>query len=336
MSPLLLAALLACASRTVGTPATSAAAPTGPPVATPVAQRRPFPTAPDPTGRALGICYGPHRPGQRPGGPDPSPDQVAQDLELIAARWGMLRMYGSRGPARVVLETIAARELPLSVVVGAWIDDDDPAADQAEVDAAIALARDFPAQVVAVSVGNETQVGWSAHRSPPEALVAQIRRVRAAVDQPVTTADDYSYWVLPESRAVAAELDFLLVHAHPLWNGQPLPDGIPWLQATLDRVQATHPDLPMVLGEVGWATSHDPQAAEGAHIRGATGPTEQAAFYGQIEAWVDARALPTFWFEAFDEPWKGGDSPAEVEKHWGLFDADRQPKPALEWGQDVR
>ena len=40
--------------------------------------------------------------------------------------------------------------------------------------------------------------------------------------------------------------------------------------------------------------------------------------------------LLTGTFEAFDENWKGGDHPAEVEKHWGLFRADRTPKAAMD------
>jgi exo-beta-1,3-glucanase (GH17 family) len=39
--------------------------------------------------------------------------------------------------------------------------------------------------------------------------------------------------------------------------------------------------------------------------------------------------VTTFVFEAFDENWKGGADPADVEKHWGLFHADRTPKAAL-------
>ena len=35
------------------------------------------------------------------------------------------------------------------------------------------------------------------------------------------------------------------------------------------------------------------------------------------------------YFEVFDENWKGGEDPAEVEKHWGLFRADRSPKAAM-------
>jgi exo-beta-1,3-glucanase (GH17 family) len=36
----------------------------------------------------------------------------------------------------------------------------------------------------------------------------------------------------------------------------------------------------------------------------------------------------TFFFEAFDEPWKGSPHPLEPEKHWGLFRVNRQAKEA--------
>jgi hypothetical protein len=42
--------------------------------------------------------------------------------------------------------------------------------------------------------------------------------------------------------------------------------------------------------------------------------------------------VPAILFEAFDEGWKGGvaATPAEVaEKHWGVFDSQRRPKPSF-------
>ena len=65
-------------------------------------------------------------------------------------------------------------------------------------------------------------------------------------------------------------------------------------------------------------------------VTGPAGTAEQARFFQQVNAWTDQRRIPTFYFEAFDEPWKGSADPREIEKHWGLFDADRAPKPALE------
>jgi exo-beta-1,3-glucanase (GH17 family) len=37
-----------------------------------------------------------------------------------------------------------------------------------------------------------------------------------------------------------------------------------------------------------------------------------------------------FFFEAFDEPWKGDPgNPRGAEKHWGLFKVDRTPKQVM-------
>jgi hypothetical protein len=38
----------------------------------------------------------------------------------------------------------------------------------------------------------------------------------------------------------------------------------------------------------------------------------------------------TFVFEAFDEPWKGSSDPLELERHWGLFTVDREPKQVMQ------
>ena len=77
-------------------------------------------------------------------------------------------------------------------------------------------------------LGNETQVHWSAHRSPLDSLLAHVRRMRAKVDVPVTVADDYNFWNKPESHALADELDFIVLHAHPMWNSILADDALDW------------------------------------------------------------------------------------------------------------
>ena len=44
---------------------------------------------------------------------------------------------------------------------------------------------------------------------------------------------------------------------------------------------------------------------------------------------MEKHKITTFFFEVFDEKWKGGDHPNEVEKHWGVFNSDRTPKLIL-------
>lgn len=276
-----------------------------------------------------GISYGPFREGQKPGGPEPTAEQVLEDLKILAPRWHMIRMYGSRGVAETIIKVIRDHKLPIHVMVGAWIAPDKPEDNAAEAATAIRLANTYPDQVIAVSVGNESQVFWSGHKTPQEELLKHLRHVRASIKQPVTTADDYNFWNKPESQAVAAEVDFLLLHAYAMWNQQKLEDAVQWTADTVASIQKHHPDLKIVMGETGWATALNPEGNENKYIKAPAGEAEQTRFYTEFTAWAAKAQQPYFYFEAFDEPWKGSADPREVEKHWGLYNVDRTPKAVL-------
>jgi exo-beta-1,3-glucanase (GH17 family) len=99
-------------------------------------------------------------------------------------------------------------------------------------------------------------------------------------------------------------------------------------------------DIPIVLGEIGWKdrTEFSPEM-EGTPPEDAiefymAHAINQKMFYDDLQRWVygtdkDATSpLTAFYFEAFDEPWKGewGDD------HWGLFDVERKAKYVI-WGE---
>jgi len=280
-----------------------------------------------------GVCYGPHRDGQRPDGPSPTAAELRQDLALIAPRWRLLRMYSADATAAAVLELIRSEGAGLKVILGAWIDPETtPAAaakNRGEVAAAIRLARAFPDVVVAINVGNETQASWSDHKVDEAVLIGHLRAVRAATAVPVTTADDFSFWSSERSRAIAAEVDFLLVHAYAMWNGVQLDGAVAFTREKYDEVARQHPGRLLVLGELGWATRRHSEGEQARLIKGTPGEAEQRRFRDELLAWTTAARVPNLFFEAFDENWKGGPHPDEVEKHWGLFRADRTPKQAM-------
>ena len=276
------------------------------------------------------VCYGPHRDGQRPGGSEPSAAEIREDLALMLPHWNLLRIYGSTGFTETLLNVIHDDGVDMKVMLGVWIAPNDPEANRREVDAAIRLAESFPDIVIAISVGNETQIHWSAHRTPFDILLTNVRRVRAAVTIPVTVADDFNYWNKPESRTLAAEIDFITMHSHPMWNVLQLEDALPWLHQQVATVKVLHANRTVVLGETGWATSVHDQGEQAELIKGRPGEIEQKIFHEAVCAWAEKKRMPVFFFEAFDENWKGGDHHAEVEKHWGLFRADRSAKMASE------
>lgn len=291
-----------------------------------------------------GVAYGPHRDGQRPGGPSPSSAQLREDLDLMTRHWRLLRVYGSAGPAESLLAVIRGGRADMKVMLGIWIQAEDRrdstgrvverfpdavAANRRELEAGVRLAAEYPSIVRALCAGNETQVYWSANRVPGDRLIEIVREMRARARAPVTVADDHQFWSRPESEALARELDFITVHAHPLWNGRALDDAVAWTERTLREVQARHPGRLLVLGETGWATQRTGEGDQGKLMKGEVGETAQAEYFRALTAWVERTRTPTFFFEAFDENWKGGESPGDVEKHWGVYRADRSPKPAV-------
>ena len=290
---------------------------------------RPFMLRLDDRPSAGAVCYGPHRDGQRPGGSEPSLAQLREDLRLLSPHWDLLRIYGASGFAESLLSLIREDGRGMRVMLGVWISQDDTPANRREVEAAVRLAADYPEIVAAVCVGNETQVSWSHDRCETGFLVGYVREVRARVAVPVTTADDFNYWNKAESRELAAEIDFITLHAHPMWNGRQLDEALAWLSEQTSVVQALHPERVVVIGETGWATSVHDEGEQARLIQGRPGEAEQKRFYGEVRAWAEAEGRTVFVFEAFDENWKGGPHPAEVEKHWGLYRADRSPKAAM-------
>ena len=283
-----------------------------------------------------GISYGPYRKDQRPGGAEPTKDQIREDLKLLAEdNWEMIRMYGTEPFARNTCEVIREDKLNIKVMVGAWVQTekgqpDAATANQGQVDRAIKLANEFPEIVTAVSVGNETQVFWSAHKVEQATLINYIRQVRDNIKQPVTIADDFKFWKTDDSKPVAAELDFIVTHIYAMWLGEQLENAVSFTKAQYKEVCAQHPDHLVIIGEAGWATQKAEHGDQGKLIKGTPGESEQKQFFADYTSWLRTDKIGYFYFEAFDEPWKGGEDPAEVEKHWGLFREDRTRKPAIE------
>jgi len=291
--------------------------------------------------RGVAVSYGCYRKGQAPGVVGPSEAEILEDLNILVRYWSFLRIYGSDDDAERIIRTIHDHALPLRVVLGVWLEDEEGkpqqrAANVSQTLRALQLARRYPGEIAAISVGNEVQVFWSFHRMNPAAQVRYIRAVRTHSVVPVTAADDYNYWITPASKQIAGEIDFVMLHMYPLWNGKTIDSAMTWMTETYRAVRTVHPDKMIVVGETGWATAYDASkrgpGEQGTLIKGEVSQRGQELFLVALHDWVHTNNIATFLFEAFDEPWKGGgekSGPNEIEKHWGVFYADRTPKPSF-------
>lgn len=282
-----------------------------------------------------------------------TPANVLQDLRLVQSTGiGTIRLFSSRAFARTVLEVIRDNGLDLKVQLGAYPNPISGLAAEAdniaELDACIALANAFRDIVVAVSVGNETMVEWSAHKVPVADMARYIKRVRSAIRQPVTTDDNWLFWA-SVPKAIAEVVDYAAVHTYPFLDTFYNPTAYDWRQkaapeatrakAMMDATVAEAKSqferarqglvnlnlgtMPMVIGETGWAavdTNGGPNLFLRAH------PVNQKMYFDAMQAWAAEGRRDTqgpkaiFVFQAFDEPWKQGDD------GWGLFNAKREAR----------
>lgn len=290
------------------------------------------------------ICYSGYRHGQSPAsGRYPSPAEIGEDLALLEPDFELIRLYDSGEHARRVLATIAREGLRLRVLLGAHLaaeasnpgcpwGGEHPSAqlernrieNEAEVDRLIALAHAYPDLVWGVAVGNEATVDWTDHLVPVDRVIALVRRVRAEVVQPVTVCENYVPW-LSTLQPLVAEIDFIALHTYPVWEQRDVHDAINYTRQNYHAVAACHPETPVIITEAGWTTTSN---GRGIAIERAS-EQSQAQYCAALLEWARAEGVLTFVFEAFDEPWKGSDDPAEPEKHWGLYDVARRPKPVM-------
>ncbi len=295
-------------------------------------------------GHAWGICYSGFRTGQHPdqgnGAVNPTEDQILEDLKILSQQdnFPLIRLYDARTNSAVVLKLIHKHRLKFKVMLGTWLagEINNPACpwlkpmppellqanrngNVAEVREAIRLANQYSNIVVAVAVGNEALVSWNDHMVTEAAVIQYVREVKRAVSQPVTVCDNYDWWA-KHGRELAAEIDFDSIHTYPLWENKDIEQAMPFTIANLQDVRNALPGVKLVITEAGWATVASEFGAR-------AGEAKQKRYYQDLFKWAKTNNVTTFFFEAFDEDWKGNPNEANgAEKHWGIFNIGRKPK----------
>jgi exo-beta-1,3-glucanase (GH17 family) len=269
------------------------------------------------------IDYSGYRAGQNPQlHRFPTQAQILEDLKILEKHWKLIRLYGGDQHSQDVLEVIQRNKLGIKVLLGAWLDGrpGKEGENAAQIATAIRLASAYQKIVVAVAVGNEILVSWSDHKLTEEKAIEYVEQVRKAVSCPVTVADDALYWRQPEAKLVE-HVDFILLHAYPMWGREDIDTAMASTIKHYESVRKAHPGKTIVFGEVGWAT----YTVGDQHVPRAGDEKKQKRYFEEISAWAKASHATTFFFEAFDEPWKG----SGTEGHWGLFSVDRKAKLAM-------
>mgnify|MGYP001825812226 FL=1 len=299
-------------------------------------------------GQVMAVAYSGYREGQHPdrgfGAINPSDEQILEDLKILVAHdFHLIRVYDSGENSATTLRLIQQHNLPIKVLLGVWlkaevsnhegcpwltepIPESELTANKlinaAEIDRGVALARQYSDIVIAVNVGNEALVDWNDHMVTLPSVINYVRQVKKSIEQPVTVADNYVWWIR-DGAPLAAEVDFIGVHTYPMWENKTIDQGLTYTIQNIEDVHNALPDKPIVVLEAGWATTAS-EFSEQAN------EANQARYYREVAQWAKETNTTFMFFEAFDEPWKGNpDNPDGAEKHCGLFKVDRTPKQVM-------
>ena len=294
---------------------------------------------------AKAICYSGFRNGQQPGGDSPSYDEVKEDLVILQNNWKYLRLYDCDVHAETVLAVIRNEKLDFKIMLGAYIEAEmnnfgcpwgggvyteeqlviNREKNDKKIQQLIDWGNHYPDIIFSLSVGNEACVDWTDHYVPVQRVLEFTRKVKKLTKQPVTFCENYVPW-LSKLKILAAEVDFISIHTYPVWEYKHIHEAIEYTRENFEAVLAFYPDKPIVITEAGWATNSNGRGIHPEQVN----EENQKMYYEDLMNWAEKNKILVFFFEAFDESWKGSPDPNEPEKHWGLFHTDRTPKMAAE------
>ncbi len=278
---------------------------------------RPRQVGPDaPAGKLRSLSFAPFREGYSPLEKIyPLPEQVEEDVHLLADKTRSIRTYTSLGGLQPTPGF--ARKYGLKMIAGGWLSA--KAADnRREVDALVKSANENPDVVERVIIGNEVLLRGE---MGVDRLIEYIREVKRAVRQPVSYADVWSmYMKYPQ---LIAEVDFITIHVLPYWEDEPISidQATEHLEKVVrqieDEARGVAPGKPILIGESGWPGAGRQRG------RASPGVVNEARFVRGLIEVANRHGFDYNIVEAFNQPWKSH-LEGVVGANWGLFSADRR------------
>jgi len=242
-------------------------------------------------------------------------------------------------------------------------------ANKPQIEKAVALANQYPDIIKVIAVGNEAMVKWAAtYYVEPWIILKWVNHLqdmkkegKLPKDLWITSSDNFASWGgggdeyhVDDLNKLIKAVDFLSVHTYPMHDTHYQPEF--WLDAEglegktdMEKIEISMlrakeyaimqygnvktymeslgVNKPIHIGETGWASfSSGHYGTDGAK---SCDEYKEALYYKHMRDWTNEAGMSCFYFEGFDEPWKGGDNSGNSEKHFGLLTVDGKAKYAL-------
>ena len=227
-------------------------------------------------------------------------------------------------------------------------------ANEAQILVTAHLANKYPDIVKVIAVGNEAMVKWAVtYYVEPWIILKWVNHLQDLKEEGklpkdlwITSSDNFASWGgggeeyhVEDLNKLIKAVDFISMHTYPMHDTHYQPDfwqkaftnkdmtDIEKIDASMLRakeyaitqyenvkkyMEGLGVDKPIHIGETGWASFSD--GYYGPKGSKACDEYKEALYYKHMRDWTNEARMSCFYFEGFDEPWKGGELIQEIQK----------------------
>lgn len=318
----------------------------------------------------------------------PSVDELKEGLRILEVlNIRILRTYNTQQykHAENLLQAIHElkaenKDFEMYVMLGAWIDCEgawtdhrnhemgDDENNQAEIDAAVKLAQQYPDIVKIIAVGNEAMVHWAeTYYVSPTVILKWVNHLQdlkevgdLSKDLWITSSDNFASWGGGDESYYKEDLaklinavDYVSLHTYPYHDTHYNSDY--WLIRDNESLSDKDKIHMSMIRARNYAISQYQSAADYIQSTGIEKPIhigetgwssmsndlygndgsrasdeyKQKLYYEHMRDWSNNAGLSCFYFEIFDEQWKDVNNSLGSENHFGLITLKGEAKYAL-------
>ena len=319
----------------------------------------------------------------------PSIKQLKDDLKILAAlNIKLLRTYNTQHYTQTTNLLKAIRQLKeedpsfeMYLMLGAWIQCEnswtaapnhnagDIKNNTAEIDAAVALANEYPKIIKMIAVGNEAMAKWAAgYYVYPKTILKWVNHLQElkkkdglTKDIWITSSDNYAAWGggpkvyhTEGLTALIEAVDFISLHTYPFHDSYHNPNfwAIPENEEKFSDIEKINAAMQRAIN---YAKSQYQSTADyiaslnikksihigetgwasldgslyGKNGSHATDEYKEKLFHDYMRTWTNTENISCFYFKLFDESWKNPKDINGSENNFGMIDMKGQAKYPL-------
>lgn len=266
-------------------------------------------------------------------------DDYAADFKALSPYTKKVRIYSAQKCNGLEILGKAAEAAGFSYYIGVWPDTSDSfSADKSTLSSVLPLLS--ASNILGVTVGSEALYRKDMTASALADAISEVKQLLSGLKDKdgnsyssiqVGTVDSWNVLVDSANSEVIKTADMVFANAFSYWQGQVMNNAsysfVDDIMQALQVIQTTKgtTNIDFWVGETGWATG-------GAAYQGSADPNVSNAkqFWQEAVCGIRAWGVNVIAFEAFDESWKPVDATNDIERYWGVFDADRNLKYSLD------